>query len=153
MTDVVTRLATAQDLPDVLKMVHALAVHHDDTATVTLSELEREVLGEAPWITVIIACDPENLLGYAALCPLAQLQFGARGMDMHHLFVEPDARGQGIGRGLIKASIDHVNLLGCRYIMVGTHPENIPAQEIYRAAGFSQIPAPGPRFRIKFDDV
>lgn len=107
---------------------------------------------DTPWITLIVAEGQEGLLGYAALCPLVQLQFGARGMDIHHLFVKKSARGQGVARRLITTAMDHSQLLGCRYIMVGSHPENTPAQEIYLAAGFSAAPPSGPRFRIKLED-
>ncbi|MGC1495532.1 MAG: GNAT family N-acetyltransferase [Sulfitobacter sp.] len=144
-------LAAASDLPAVLDMIHALAAHHDDVATLSLGTLRRDVLGDAPWIKLIIAQSGPELLGYAALYPLAQLQFGVRGMDMHHLFVKADARGRGVGKALIKASIDHAKAAQCRFLMVGTHPDNLPAQQMYISAGFSSMPEPGPRFRMKFD--
>ncbi len=150
MHPISTRRAKTKDLPAVLTMIHALGEHHGDTASLTLQALERDVLGDTPWITLIVAQNSEELLGYAALCPLAQLQFGVRGMDMHHLFVQPNARRSGVGQRLIDASIAETKAMGCQYIMVGTHPENRPAQEIYLTAGFSVVPAPGPRFRMKF---
>ncbi len=151
MPQITTRLAQANDMPALLEMVHGLAAHHNDTSTLTLAMLERDVLGDAPWMTVIVAAHAANLLGYAALCPLAQLQFGVRGMDMHHLYVQPEARGQGVAKQLITASIAQSKSMGSRYLMVGTHPENTAAQQMYRTAGFSVMPAPGPRFRMKFD--
>jgi len=151
MSEITTRLAAHHDLPATLEMEHALAAHHGDTATLTLDQLARDTLGNAPWVTLIVAERATVLLGYAALCPLVQMQFGVRGMDMHHLFVQPHARGTGVGRQLIDASIAQSKQMGCRFIMVGTHPDNQAAQEIYLAAGFSAAPAPGPRFRIKFD--
>lgn len=151
MSEITTRMAVRRDLPAVLNMAHALAAHHGDTATLKLSDLERDTLGDTPWVTLIVAERATTLLGYAALCPLVQLQFGVRGMDMHHLFVQPDVRGRGVGRHLIEASIIQSKQMGCRYIMVGTHPDNKPAQEIYLAAGFALMDVSGPRFRMKFD--
>lgn len=151
MTQITTRRAQASDLPEILKMIHALAAHHDDVSTLTLAALRRDVLGDAPWMAVLVAEGGAGLLGYAALCPLAQLQFGVRGMDIHHLFVQPKARGQGVAKQLVTDSISHSKAMGCRYIMVGTHPENTKAQKMYHAIGFSAAPAPGPRFRMKFD--
>lgn len=150
MSEITTRLAARRDLHAVLEMAHALAAHHGDTATLTLAQLERDTLGDAPWITLIVAERATTLLGYATLCPLVQMQFGVRGMDIHHLFVLPDARGQGVGRQLIDATIIQSQQMGCRYIMVGTHPDNTAAQDIYLAAGFEKAPIPGPRFRMKF---
>lgn len=151
MTEIITRLANADDLPSVSKMVAALADYNGDTSTLTLGTLRRDTLGDRPWIRVIVAEKGTEILGYAALCPLAQLQFGVRGMDIHHLFIVPHMRGQGVGAQLIKASIEHSKELGCRYITIGTQPENLPAQQVYLKAGFTPLPAPGPRYRMKFE--
>ena len=97
------RPAQKSDLPMVLDLAHALAAYHGDTATLTLAALERDCLGPAPWLTLLVAEGVTGLHGYAALCPQMQLQFGARGMDLHHLFVCDTARGRGIGRALIQA--------------------------------------------------
>lgn len=151
MSSITIRPVAAPDLPAVLEMIKGLAAHHDDTAAVTLSTLERDVMGAAPWLTVLVAEQGKVLLGYTALCPMAQLQFGVRGMDLHHLFVSPQARGLGLSKQLIDASIAAAKDQGCRYMTVGTHPDNVTAQGIYLAAGFEPLDGIGPRFRIKFD--
>jgi GNAT superfamily N-acetyltransferase len=145
----VTRLAIPEDFPAILSMINALAAHHGDISTATLETLARDARGPVPWITLIVAEEGSALVGYAALCPLAQVQFGARGMDMHHLFVAKSNRGTGVGRALIDASIAQARSVGCRYVMVGTHPENRSAQAIYSAMGFELRPEGGPRFRIR----
>ncbi|AXI44950.1 GNAT family N-acetyltransferase [Sulfitobacter sp. SK012] len=145
---VITRRSVAEDLPDVLKLVQALAAHHGDTPMATLESLRRDCLGPAPWVTVIVA-EADGIVGYAALCRLAQVQFGVRGMDIHHLFVARAQRAKGIGRLLIEASIAEAAAQQCRYLTVGTHPENDVAPRVYLNAGFDALPPPGPRFRIK----
>ncbi len=137
------------DLPDLHRMVTALAAHHGDVATLTLDALRDDTIGESPWLYVLVA-QVEGLVGYAALCPMTQLQFGVRGMDMHHLFVRADMRRCGVGRALIDASMRLTRDLGCRFMTVGTHPENAEAAKVYLAAGFDPLPPSGPRFRIKF---
>jgi ribosomal protein S18 acetylase RimI-like enzyme len=134
------------DLLEVLRMTHGLAAHHEDAAVLTLDDLRRDTMGQYPWLRVLVA----EGQGYAALCPMAQLQFGVRGMDMHHLFVAPEARGRGVGRSLIEASLVCAKELGCRFMTVGTHPDNIAAQNTYRALGFVQRDASGPRFGMKW---
>lgn len=133
------------DIPDVVRMIHALAAHHGDKATVTEGDLRRDYLGPLPWLRVLVA----EGLGYAALCPLAQLQFGARGMDLHHIFVVETARGRGVGGSLIEASIACAKAEGARFLTVGTHPDNVHAQDIYRSAGFEEFNAAGVRFRMR----
>ena len=90
-----------------------------------------------------------EIIGYAALTPLTQLQYGVRGMDIQHLYVAEPERGQGVGRRLIEASIAHAKKKGCRFVVVGTNNDNTKAQAVYRQIGFDDLP-PGPRFRIKW---
>jgi len=144
------RPVTENDLPEVHAMVCHLARHHGDTAQLTLDDLARDALGAHPWLTVLVAEAAQGLSGYAALCPLAQLQFGVRGMDLHHLFIRDNMRGQGVGRALVDACIGVAQARGCRFLAVGTDPGNRAAQEAYVAMGFDRAPQPGPRFRIKW---
>lgn len=140
------RSIAEQDIPEVIEMAHALAAHHGDVATLTADDLRRDALGDVPWIHVLIA--PGQ--GYAALSPLVQLQFGVRGMDLHHMFVMPEARGLGVGRALLAACVDVSKGEGCRYLMVGTHPDNRDAQAAYLSMGFSVRDGVGPRFLMRW---
>lgn len=142
------RPATPADLAELLTMVHALARHHDDTPDVTEADLARDLFGAPPWLQVLVAEEGRRLAGYAALQSLSQLQFGRRGMDLHHLFVQPAARGLGLGRALVSASIAHATALGCRYLTVSTHPDNHAAQAFYLALGFAARSAGAPRFAL-----
>jgi len=139
----------SDDLPVILEMAQALATHHGDTALLTLETLRRDVLSDPPWVWVLVAEREGVLVGYAALCPLAQLQFGARGMDMHHLFVTPSARRCGVGKALISGALDTARRMQADFVSVGTHPDNHAARKVYHAAGFEPIAPPGPRFRIR----
>ena len=143
--------ATKPDLPTILSMVHALAAHHEDTPDLSLRTLKRDILGIPPWATTLIAKTQAHPIGYVTLCPLIQLQWGARGMDMHHLFVQPDWRGQGVATRLINAAIKTAAGMGCTYMTVGTHPDNHSAQQLYLNARFSPLPDRGPRFSIKIE--
>jgi GNAT superfamily N-acetyltransferase len=149
MQDLSIRPVQSNDLPDVLAMAHALAAHHGDVAMLTLETLTRDASGAHPWLHILVAEKDAVLCGYAALCPLAQLQFGVRGMDMHHLFVAQGARQQGVGRALIAGATGMARALQCSYVTVGTHPDNQAAGEVYLAAGFTPVAPPGPRFRIR----
>lgn len=143
------RPARPEDLPAILKMIKGLASFHGDTAEISLAQLRRDMTGPAPWITTLVAEGPEGLQGYVALLPRMILQFGRRGMDLHHLFVWPDLRGQGIGGALIAAALANAEAADCSFITVGTDPGNSAAQQIYLAAGFEPLGDTGPRFRKK----
>ena len=149
MSLLVTRAASVADLPEILIMIKALAAHHDDTAVLGLDALEAHAFSSQPWITLIVAEQRKNLIGYAGLTRMVQLQFDARGLDMHHLFVRKQHRGLGVGAALINACRTHATQLNCRFLTVGTHPDNHAAQEVYLASGFERRPQPGPRFSLK----
>lgn len=142
---------TKPDLPAILEMAQALAAHHRDTPALTIETLKRDFLTAPTWATALVA-HADRPVGYAVLCPLIQLQWGVRGMEMHHLFVLPNWRARGIATRLIKASIKSANRMGCAYMTVGTHPDNHNAQRLYQNAGFALLPNRGPRFSIGTQD-
>ena len=145
----VVRAAIAADIAQLLPLIAGLAAHHGDIATVTVADLQRDLFGPHPWFYILVAQRCDDLVGYAALLPLAQLQFGKRGVDMHHLFVRQAERGQGIGRALIAAAQDFARDLGCCYFTVGTHADNLRAQATYPALGFHPAAPHGPRFAVQ----
>nr|WP_232013591.1 GNAT family N-acetyltransferase [Cereibacter sphaeroides] len=143
------RCAHPADSGRIIQMVGMLASHHGDTAAVTTDDLSRDVFGVNPWIYVLVAEAGKELVGYAALCGLTRLQFGLRGMDMHHLFTEPAFRGCGVGQRLVEASKIKAISLSCSYLTVGTHPDNHRAQAFYSAMGFERKDAHPPRFSMR----
>lgn len=145
---VTIRDARQNDLPQLLSMVEGLAKHHNDVPQITIEVLKRDIFAAPPWIYVMVAEVNERAIGYVSLCPLVQLQFGIRGIDMHHLFVEKSFRGVGIGKLLIEASMQKAKELSCTYMAVGTHPDNSSAQAVYLACGFDRRDGSHPRFRI-----
>ncbi len=144
----VIRRAGATDLERIVQMVTQLAKHHGDTPTVTHDDLVRDVFCSDPWIFIVVAEMDKELIGYAAMCGSVQLQFGARGMDIHHLFTEARFRRQGVGQRLVEACKIEATSLSCRYLTVGTHPKNHEAQRFYMSLGFERRDAHPPRFSI-----
>ena len=143
------REARPADAARIVQMVGELAAHHGDTPSLTADDLARDAFGDPPWLHVLVAESAGELIGYAALCGLIQLQFGARGMDLHHLFTAPGHRGRGVGHVLVAASAIRARALSCRYLTVGTHPGNRRAQTFYEALGFQRKDAHPPRFSMR----
>lgn len=137
--------ATPADLPRLLAMVHALAAHHGDPAACPIEALERDLFGARGFLTVLIADG-----GYTALHPVAQLHWGVRGIEMHHLFVTPERRGTGLGRALVAAAVAHARAEGAVSLSLGTHPDNHAARAFYTTIGFAPRD-PGPRLALRLD--
>jgi len=67
-------------------------------------------------------------------------------MDLHHLYVQKDLRGQGVGRALVEAANDVARGLGARFLTVATMPDNPAAGLAYLACGFREEPVSARRF-------
>lgn len=143
------RRATPDDVPELLRLIHALAAHHGDPPACDRWALLRDVFETPPLLTIFVAQAGSVLVGYAALQPVAQLQWGVRGMNLHHLFVAPDFRGTGLGSILIEQAQKHIVTTRGRFLTVSTTPENHDAQAFYIAKGFEQTSHAPPRFRLR----
>lgn len=143
------RFAESRDLPSVVEMIGRLAAYHGDAASTDAAVLARDAFGERRWIDILLAQIGDEAVGYAMLCPLYKGELGERGLDLHHLFVASEHRGQRIGRALVDAAAAHARDLGCSYLRVGTHPFNAKAQRTYVRFGFEPTPAAGPRFQLR----
>lgn len=148
---IITRDAIRSDVARLLSMVRALAEHHGDIPKISEEVLKRDIFGVVPWIYVLVAEVEDEVVGYAALCPLIKLEVGVRGIDLHHLFIEEEFREMGVGRRLIEASMEKARNLNCTSMTVGTHPENSSAQAVYLACGFVQKHGSNPTFRINLE--
>lgn len=149
----IIREVRREDLPAVMAMIGRLAEFHDDVATTDPQNFADDVFGPEPWVSVLIAEQAGTLVGYVALTRLYRAQYGSRGVDLHHLFVEPTQRGTGLGRRLVDATLAWAAARRCNYVRVSTAPDNEAAQRFYERLGFEPIPAFGPRYGITVDGV
>jgi len=90
----------------------------------------------APSGALLLARDRAGAaIGCAALRPLAD--HGC--CEMKRLFVDPAARGLGLGRALMEAIVGEAARLGYREVRLDTLPTMTAAIAMYRAAGFEPI--------------
>ena len=152
------RAVTGADLPQVLLLVEALARFHGDQPLLTRESLDRDVLGPAPWVHVLVAEAEGILVGYVAVLRLARFQFGQRGIDLHHVYVTEGHRGRGIGGALVTGALQLGARLGATYATVTATPDNGAAftdafgpyaAHVYVLSSNLQEMRPHPRGRIK----
>jgi GNAT superfamily N-acetyltransferase len=77
----------------------------------------------------------DELLGYACLYWHFTSIVPAETVLMNDLYVNPDTRGQGIGRALIEASASIARERGAHRLEWATAPDNETAQRLYDSTG------------------
>jgi GNAT superfamily N-acetyltransferase len=88
--------------------------------------------------------DTEFLLAAADGAPagVAQLRYRwsvwweAEDCWLEDLYVDPSARGTGLGRALVEAVLDRARTRGCRRVELDVNTGNTAARRLYESAGF-----------------
>ncbi|HEV7992460.1 MAG TPA: GNAT family N-acetyltransferase [Gemmatimonadaceae bacterium] len=83
-----------------------------------------------------IAVAGDSVIGCVALQPLP-----AGVGEVKRMFVDEEWRGRGVGRALLERLVESARTRGHREIRLGTLPEMIEAQTLYRSVGFVPIAA------------
>ncbi|MCU0826050.1 MAG: N-acetyltransferase family protein [Tabrizicola sp.] len=94
---------------------------------------ERDALGHGTFVA-----EDTGLLGFASY---AQFRGGggyATCME-HSVLLAPEARGRGVGRGLIQAVCDHARAAGAHQMIAGVSAENLDGVAFHARMGFAEI--------------
>lgn len=59
---------------------------------------------------------------------------------LKRMWIDPAQRGQGLSKRLLQALEDHARAQGCTIAQLETHKALAEAQNLYRAAGYVEIP-------------
>jgi putative acetyltransferase len=109
-------------------------VYYDET-TDHLSDLFRTENS-----AYFVALENEVLLGGAGIFPTEGLP--ADTVELVKMYLEPQARGQGLGKTLILKCIETARLAGYKYIYLETMSELFRAVKTYENLGFQLLTAP-----------
>lgn len=92
----------------------------------------------------LVAKAKEQVVGWTALSPVSERCVYA-GVAEVSIYITSSARGQGIGKALLKALIDKSEKVGIWTLQAGVFPENTASIALHKACGFREI---GYRSRI-----
>jgi ribosomal protein S18 acetylase RimI-like enzyme len=101
--------------------------------------------GDRGGCTVLVAADDagDQILGTVmleAFEPGSELAKDDTEADVRAFAVAPHAQGQGVGRELLLALIEHADKRGVRRLRLCTQPAMRAAQHLYVTTGFSRTP-------------
>ena len=117
----------------------------DETAVAAMSALLADpTLGQA-WMIRAGGGDPHHSgfaggsrpVGYAVLTFVHSIEFGGRCGFVDELYVEPPARGRGVGRRALELVAGEARSLGVRVLLLEVSPANERAAGLYRSCGFA----------------
>lgn len=91
--------------------------------------------GPDPAFGGFIAEGPSEALGYVLLAPNYDVDLAMRIEIVIDLWVQPAARGRGVGRALMRRAADHARAKGAGQLLWNVFKPNRPAYDFYRAIG------------------
>lgn len=104
MTDLVIRPAVPDDARLIADFIRRLAIYEklEDEARATPEDISRDLFGAAPKVFCEIAETGEQPVGFALWFYTYSTFQGRHGIWLEDLFVDPEARGRGVGKALLK---------------------------------------------------
>jgi len=134
--------ATEDDLPAIL------AIYNDAVRNTTAiwNEVEGDLCARRAWMQdrhakgfpVLVAKDTHGVvLGYASYGDWRSWA-GYRHTVEHSVYVQADARGQGVGRDLLAALIARAKETGKHVMVAGIEASNVPSIHLHQSLGFHE---------------
>lgn len=139
--DLVIRFATANDCATVLRFIRELAEYERLAHEVVADEaqLRSTLFGAAPAAEVVLAelgeSGTRDVVGFALFFHSYSTFLAKRGLYLEDLFVQPNARGKGVGLALMSALARIATERGCGRFEWSVLDWNEPALEFYATLG------------------
>ncbi len=134
---VAVRRAVPADVPDILRLVVALAVYErePDAVKATEESLHETLFGSDPQVFVFVAERDGAVVGIALWFLTYSTWTGRPSLYLEDLFVVPEARGSGAGRALFGALAREAKARDCARIDWAVLDWNEDARGFYRSIG------------------
>jgi ribosomal-protein-alanine N-acetyltransferase len=88
---------------------------------------------ENPYSIWLVALEEEKLAGYLGV------QFGPDGGEIMTIATDPEFRGRGVGKRLLKTMVQKLQEKNLQWLTLEVRPSNAPALKLYEAFGFRQV--------------
>ena len=125
------RLATEEDAPFLTNLRNRLADNFLSPEPATLLKT-RWMIAAGHSQTYILEVDGQRVGAFS----LYGWEPGAASVEFGRFMLEPGVRGNGYGRIMLGHAIEKAREMGARTLRLVTKPGNVPARDLYEAAGF-----------------
>jgi GNAT superfamily N-acetyltransferase len=135
------RAATIVDVPIILELIRALATYEraPNEVTATEDQLVDVLFGKKPAAEVLLAFEDDTPIGFAVFFHNFSTWLGRPGLYLEDLFVKPEHRGKGYGRGLLFHLGKIAHDRGCGRMEWAVLNWNEPAIEFYKKLGAKSL--------------
>jgi len=144
MSGVTVAPLTAVHWPDVERIYAAGIATGHATFEAAPPAWEAFDAGRLPEHRLVALDDDGTVLGWAAASRVSD-RCVYEGVVEHSVYVDPEARGRGVGRALLDALLGSAERSGVWTVQSGVFPENSASLALHAAAGFRVV---GTRERI-----
>ena len=129
------RPATIEDAQAVCRLIRQLAKYARMEHEVTFDErqVREHLFGPRPWAEALVAEEAGQIVGFALFFHNYSTFAGKPGLYLEDLFVEPEYRGRGHGKGLFQAVVRLAIERGCARMEWSVLDWNEPAIRFYRS--------------------
>ncbi|MBN1663972.1 MAG: GNAT family N-acetyltransferase [Deltaproteobacteria bacterium] len=104
--------------------------------------LEIDLISSSPGIVIVAELSKSSLMGFAEVSIRNDHVEGTKNSPVPYLegwYVEPEYRGKGIGKALIKAAEDFAVSKGFKELASDSEIENKSGIEIHKSIGFKEV--------------
>ena len=130
------RFANEDDCALILEFIKALAAYEKMSDEVVATEsLLREWIFDKQKAEVIFACEDGKEVGFALFFHNFSTFLGRAGIYLEDLFVLPEYRGKGYGKGLLRKLAQITEERGCGRLEWWCLDWNKPSIDLYRSLG------------------
>ena len=138
--NVTFRFAAEKDCSLILSFIHQLAAYEKmSDQVVATEELLKEWIFEKKKAEVIFACEGDKEVGFALFFHNFSTFLGRAGIYLEDLFVLPEYRGKGYGKGLLVKLAQITIERGCGRLEWACLDWNQPSIDFYRSLGAAQM--------------
>ncbi|XP_008331696.1 diamine acetyltransferase 2b [Cynoglossus semilaevis] len=154
------RAAAKEDCEEIFRMIMELAVFENmpDQVKISHRELENHGFGPNPLFECLVAEVPQEekskegftVVGYA-LYFYTYSTWRARALHLEDLYVMPEFRGNGIGKGLLSKVAEVAKTQQCARLQLSVLDWNTPSRDFYSAKGAQDLTVSEGWHLIRFD--
>lgn len=128
--------ATIEDLEGVSNLFNLYRVFYQQTSDLEGAKTYIMERLESKDSVIFVVKDREKYVGFTQLYPTFSSISMKRAWILNDLYVDVEARKQGIGEMLLFKAKDYANETGAKSISLSTAPDNYSAQKLYEKHGY-----------------